>query len=123
VDAKLPACVHLRPDSGSFARRLRRIPDGESVPRRLWVSFQYPLLRSGVLLSPDPRDAVCKTSVSSLLFPIFLTEGRRSREGQLRRTGLCPKGACLMDFCAARQRGQLPHQAGARQAQTQGRTP
>jgi hypothetical protein len=69
VDAKLTACMHLGPDSGSFARRLRRIPDGEPGPRRLWASFQCPLSRSGVLVSPDPRDAVCKTSVFSLLFP------------------------------------------------------
>jgi hypothetical protein len=116
VDAKLPACVHLRLDSAqevlcSFAHRLRRIQDGGLGPRRLSVSCQYPLLRSSVLLSPDPRDAVCKTSVFSILFLIFFSEGRRSREGQLRRAGLCRKGACLMDSCEARPRGQLPHQA------------
>ena len=42
----------------ALGRRLRRIPDGEPGPRRLWVSFQYPLLRSSPFLRPDPSGAL-----------------------------------------------------------------
>jgi hypothetical protein len=45
-----------------LGRRLRRIPDGKPGSRRLWVSFQYPLLRSIPFLSPDPSGALRKTS-------------------------------------------------------------
>src|SRR3954470_16557125 len=41
---------------------LKRIPDGEPGPRRLWVSFQYPFLRSSPFLRPDPRGELRKTS-------------------------------------------------------------
>src|SRR5215203_1873899 len=41
-----------------LGRRLKRVPDGEPGPRRLWVSFQYPLLRSSPFLRPDPSGAV-----------------------------------------------------------------
>ncbi len=47
--------------------RLRRIPDGEPGPRRLWTSFQYPLLRASPFLRSDPSGAVRKTSGFPLL--------------------------------------------------------
>ena len=50
-----------------LGRRLRRIPDGAPGPRRLWVSFQYPLLRSSPFLRPDPSGALRKTSGFPLL--------------------------------------------------------
>src|ERR1041385_5684971 len=50
-----------------LGRRLPRIPDGEPGPRRLWVSFQYPLLRSSPFLRPDPSGALRKTSGFPLL--------------------------------------------------------
>jgi hypothetical protein len=43
-----------------FGRRLKRVPDGEPGPRRLWVTFQYPLLRSmetGYAVVPVVRGA------------------------------------------------------------------
>jgi hypothetical protein len=80
VDPKLPEHVHLVGSVGldsaqevfrtvgrAFGRRLRRVPDGEPGPRRLWVSFQYPLLRSSPFLRPDPSGAVRKTSGFPLL--------------------------------------------------------
>src|SRR5689334_22705800 len=51
----------------ALGRRLKRIPDGEPGPRRLWVSFQYPLLRSSPFLRPDPSGALRKTSGFPLL--------------------------------------------------------
>ena len=59
-----------------FGRRLKRIPDGEPGPRRLWVSFQYPLLRSSPFLRPDPSGALRKTSGLS---PALPGGGRRRR--------------------------------------------
>src|SRR6187397_3471932 len=51
----------------ALGRRLKRIPDGEPGPRRLWVSFQYPLLRSSPFLRPDPSGALRKTAGYPLL--------------------------------------------------------
>ena len=61
----------------AFGRRLKRIPDGEPGPRRLWVSFQYPLLRSSPFLRPDPSGALRKTSGFPLL---CLAEGVKPSE-------------------------------------------
>jgi hypothetical protein len=65
VNAKLPERVHLVRNVGldtaqevfrtvGLGCRLRRVPDGEPGPRRLWISFQYPLPRSSPFLRPDP---------------------------------------------------------------------
>src|SRR5574342_1231464 len=61
----------------ALGRRLKRIPDGEPGPRRLWVSFQYPLLRSSPFLRPDPSGALRKTSGFPLL---CLAEGVKPSE-------------------------------------------
>jgi len=89
-----------------FGRRVRRIPDGEPGPRRLWASFQYPTLRASPYLRPDPSGAVRATSGFPLL---CLAEGvaddqvRFGELGYLREA----KGS-YVDFCAARDRGELP---------------
>ena len=36
---------------------LRRVPDGEVGGRKLWISWQYPLLRASTFLRPDPSGA------------------------------------------------------------------
>lgn len=36
-----------------LGRRLKRVPDGEPCGRRLWISWQYPLLRASAYLRPD----------------------------------------------------------------------
>jgi hypothetical protein len=46
---------------------LRRAPDGEVGGRKLWISWQYPLLRASVFLKPDPSGAVRPTNKFSLL--------------------------------------------------------
>ena len=93
-----------------LGRHLKRIPDGEVGPRRLWVSFQYPLLRSSPYLRPDPSGEIRPTSK----FPkLCLAEGVAPEEVGFGE--LCyareAKGSYL-DFCAARERGQIP--AGVR---------
>jgi len=76
-----------------LGRRLRRIPDGEPGPRRLWVSFQYPLLRSSPFLRPDPSGALRKSS----------DEVRFGELGYAREAR-----ASYLDFQTARQRGDIP---------------
>ncbi|MCY4564096.1 MAG: hypothetical protein OXE40_06385, partial [Gammaproteobacteria bacterium] len=43
-----------------LGRRLKRLPDGEPGGRRLWISWQVPLLRASPYLRPvgDPMDLV-----------------------------------------------------------------
>ena len=86
--------------------KVKRVPDGEVGPRRLWVSFQYPLLRSSPYLRPDPSGEVRPTSK----FPkLCLAEGVTPDEITFGELGYAreAKGSYL-DFCAARERGDLP---------------
>ncbi|HEY5897873.1 MAG TPA: hypothetical protein VIV54_09935 [Burkholderiales bacterium] len=85
---------------------LKRVPDGEVGPRRLWVSFQYPLLRASPYLRPDPSGEVRPTNK----FPkLCLAEGVTPGEITFGELGYAreAKGSYL-DFCAARSRGELP---------------
>jgi hypothetical protein len=86
--------------------RLKRVPDGEPGPRRLWVSFQYPFLRSSPYIRPDPSGEVRVTSK----FPkLCLAEGVAPEEVTFGELGYAreAKGSYL-DFCAARERDELP---------------
>ena len=90
----------------TLGKHLKRIPDGEVGPRRLWVSFQYPLLRSSPYLRPDPSGAVRPTNK----FPkLCLAEGVDPAEVTFGELGYAreAKGSYL-DFCAARERGDIP---------------
>ncbi len=89
-----------------LGKYLKRIPDGEVGPRRLWVSFQYPLLRSSPYLRPDPSGEVRPTNK----FPkLCLAEGVDPAEVTFGELGYAreAKGSYL-DFCAARERGDIP---------------
>ena len=88
-----------------LGRRLRRIPDGEPGPRRLWVSFQYPLLRSSPFLRPDPSGALRKTSGFPLL---CLAEGVKAGEVEFGELGYAREArGSYLDFVAARERGDI----------------
>jgi hypothetical protein len=84
---------------------IKRVPDGETGPRRLWVSFQYPLLRASPFLRPDPQGRLRATSKFPLL---ALAEGVKEEEirfgelgyGRIARTS-------YQDFLAARERGEI----------------
>src|SRR5262249_29141544 len=90
----------------SCGNRLSRVPDGEPGPRRLWVSFQYPFLRSSPYLRPDPSGAVRKTNKFPLL---CLAEGVDPDEVSFGELGYAREArASYLDFCAARDRGELP---------------
>jgi hypothetical protein len=88
-----------------LGRRLRRIPDGEPGPRRLWVSFQYPLLRSSPFLRPDPSGALRKTSGFPLL---CLAEGVDGNDVSFSELGYAREArGSYLDFVAARPRGTI----------------
>jgi hypothetical protein len=89
----------------AFGPRLKRVPDGEPGPRRLWVSFQYPFLRSSPYLRPDPSGAVRKTSGFPLL---CLAEGVKPAEVRFGELGYAREArASYQDFCEARSRGDI----------------
>ena len=95
---------------GALGRRLKRLPDGEVGGRRLWVSWQYPLLRSSPYLRPDPSGALRKTSGFPLL---CLAEGVTADEVGFGELGYAREArASYLDFCAAREAGDIP--AGVR---------
>jgi methionine synthase II (cobalamin-independent) len=89
-----------------LGRRLKRVPDGEIGGRRLWISWQYPLLRASPFLVPDPSGAVHRIS----RFPILcLADGVKPDEIEFGELGYAREArASYQDFCVARERGDLP---------------
>jgi len=89
-----------------LGRRLKRSPDGEIGGRRLWISWQYPLLRASPFLVPDPSGAVHKIS----RFPILsLADGVKPEQLDFGELGYAREArASYEDFCSARKRGDLP---------------
>jgi hypothetical protein len=85
---------------------LRRVPDGEVGGRRLWISWQYPLLRASVFLRPDPSGAIRPTN----RFPLLtLAEGVAPSEVRFGELGYAREArASYLDFVAARENGTLP---------------
>jgi hypothetical protein len=85
---------------------LRRIPDGEVGGRKLWISWQYPLLRASVYLRPDPSGAVRPTN----RFPLLtLAEGVTPSDVRFGELGYAREArASYLDFVAARENGILP---------------
>jgi methionine synthase II (cobalamin-independent) len=89
-----------------LGRRLKRVPDGEVGPRRLWASFQYPLLRASPFLQPDPSGAVRATSKFPLL---ALAEGVSGDEISFGELGYAREArASYLDLQAAKRRGDFP---------------
>ena len=85
---------------------LRRVPDGEVGGRRLWISWQYALLRSNAHLRPDPTGAVRPTNRFPLL---VLAEGAKPSDVRFGELGYAREArASYLDFAAARERGELP---------------
>jgi hypothetical protein len=85
---------------------LRRVPDGEVGGRRLWISWQYPLLRASAYLRPDPSGAVRPTN----RFPMLtLAEGVKPDDVRFGELGYAREArASYLDFVAAREHGELP---------------
>jgi len=85
---------------------LCRIPDGEVGGRKLWISWQYPLLRASTYLRPDPSGAVRPTNRFQLL---TLAEGVAPSHVRFGELGYAREArASYLDFIAAREKGELP---------------
>lgn len=90
----------------TLGRRLKRVPDGEQGPRRLWISFQYPFLLASPFLKPDPGGAHRKNSGFRLL---VLADGVKPADLRFGELGYAREArASYQDFLAARARGDLP---------------
>ena len=72
---------------------LSRVPDGEVGGRRLWISWQYPLLRASAICWPDPSGAVRVTNRFLLL---TLAEGVAPGDVRFGEPRLCARGARLL---------------------------
>ncbi|PWU09547.1 MAG: hypothetical protein C5B51_06055 [Terriglobia bacterium] len=87
-----------------LGRRLERIPDGEPGGRRLWISWQYPLLRSLPFLKADAT----QPNQTSGFLPLQLAEGVAPGEIRFPELGYAREArASYLDFLAARQSGYL----------------
>jgi hypothetical protein len=118
-EAAIPDGVHLvgsigldtveevfRTAGSLLGRRLKRVPDGEPGGRRLWISWQYPLLRSSPFLRADPGGARRPTTGFPLL---CLGEGVAAGEVRFGELGYAREArASYLDFLAARRQRELP---------------
>jgi len=85
---------------------LQRVPDGEVGGRKLWISWQYPLLRASTFLRPDPSGKVRPTNRFALL---TLAEGVAPADVRFGELGYAREArASYLDFVAARDNGELP---------------
>jgi hypothetical protein len=85
---------------------LQRIPDGEVGGRKLWISWQYPLLRASTFLRPDPSGKVRPTNRFALL---SLAEGVAPADVRFGELGYAREArASYLDFVSARDKGELP---------------
>lgn len=92
---------------GLLGPYLRRVPDGEVGGRKLWISWQYPLLRASAHLRPDPSGAIRPTN----RFPLLtLAEGVAPADVHFGELGYAREArASYLDFVAARDNGTLPN--------------
>lgn len=89
----------------ALGSRLRRVPDGEPGGRRLWISWQYSLLRAQPFLKADPNAPNQTTG----FLPLSLTDGVKPSEVRFGELGYAREArASYQDFLAAKQRGDLP---------------
>src|SRR5262245_60008914 len=84
---------------------LCRIPDGEVGGRKLWIIWQYPLLRASTYLRPDPSGAVRPTNRFQLL---TLADGVAPSDVRFGELGYAREArASYLDFLAAREKGEI----------------
>src|SRR5213593_2755666 len=82
---------------------LKRVPDGEPGGRRLWISFQIPVLRANPSLTP----------VGQTIVPLKLADGSKPEDIHFGELGYAREARpSYEDFLTSRSAGQLP--AGVR---------
>ncbi|HEX9835682.1 MAG TPA: hypothetical protein VGB90_02450 [Alphaproteobacteria bacterium] len=91
--------------------RLKRVPDGEPGPRRLWISNQYLIFRANYFLEPMPPSVATPTSRAGT--PLMrLRAGFAAKDVVFPALGYAREArASYPDFVAARRAGRLPRRA------------
>lgn len=88
----------------TLGKRLKRLPDGEPGGRRLWISWQYPLLRASPYLAVAEQDA----GVTGF-FRLRIADGVKPEEVSFGELGYAREArASYLDFTAARDKGEIP---------------
>ena len=92
-----------------LGEHLQRVPDGEVGGRRLWISWQYPLLRANPFLQADRSQGPI---VATGFLPLTLADGVRPKDVRFGELGYAREArASYWDFIQARVNGDLPRQA------------
>jgi len=87
---------------------LKRVPDGEPGGRRLWTSWQYPVLRANPFLQVDRAKA---STLTTGFLPLTLAEGVKAGDVRFGELGYAREArASYQDFLQARDRGVLPRE-------------
>jgi hypothetical protein len=85
---------------------LKRVPDGEPGGRRLWISWQFAVLRANPYLQAD---ATTHRSGGIGFHPMKLAEGVKPEDVHFGELGYAREArASYLDFIAARDKGILP---------------
>lgn len=88
----------------TLGRRLKRIPDGEPGGRRLWISWQYPLLRA----SPYLAVSQMQPSVATGFHLLRIADGVKPEDVSFGELGYAREArASHLDFTAARDKGEI----------------
>jgi len=88
-----------------LGRRLRRVPDGEPGGRRLWIGWQYPLLRAQPFLKADPS---APDQISGF-FHLLLAEDVHPADVRFGELGYAREArASYQDFLVAKKARELP---------------
>ena len=90
---------------------LKRVPDGEPAGRRLWISFQVPVLRA------NPDLEVLGSDPTLGLIPLKMRDGVRPEDLHFGELGYSREArTSYQDFLAARRAGGRPGNPGKRSA-------
>ena len=86
--------------------RLKRVPDGEPGGRRMWIAWQFPLLRANPYLAAVPT----APGQSVIMFPhMKLADGVDPKDLKFSELGYSREAAAsYADFKRAKAAGQLP---------------
>jgi hypothetical protein len=86
---------------------LKRIPDGEPGGRRLWISWQIPLLRA----NPNLQVVAPADQTGIALVPLRLADGASPQDLHFGELGYAREArTSYQDFLDARRRGDIPHE-------------
>lgn len=87
---------------------IKRCPDGEVGGRRLWISWQWPLLRATAFLVPDESR---RLGEGTGLSPLRLKADTKPEDIRFGELGYAREArTSYQDFLKARERGSLPRE-------------